>query len=74
MSTKSKTTEKSVNKFSCNYLSFSQAEGLGERLPLCAHHIVIALEGVLQLQQLRRRECSADPLGLSEGLQQEVWK
>ena len=46
---------------------------LGEFLPLLAHHVLVVLEGLLQLEQLRGGERRADPLGLSEG-EQELWK
>ena len=46
---------------------------LGELLPLLAHHVLVVLEGLLQLEQLRGGEGRADPLGLSEG-EQELWK
>ena len=37
-----------------NYLGLCEAEVLGQCLSLGPHHVVIALEGVLQLEQLRR--------------------
>ena len=46
---------------------------LGEVLPLLAHHVLVVLEGLLQLEQLRGGEGGADPLGLPEG-QQELGK
>ena len=46
---------------------------LGEVLPLLAHHVLVVLEGLLQLEQLRGGEGGADPLGLPEG-QQELRK
>lgn len=36
------------------YLGFGQTESLGQLLSLRSHHVVIPLEGVLQLEQLRR--------------------
>lgn len=48
------------------YLSFREVQVLGELLPLRSDHVVVALEGVLQLQQLRGRECRPDALGLAE--------
>ena len=43
---------------------------LGELLPLLAHHVLVVLEGLLQLEQLRGGEGGADPLGLPEGEQE----
>lgn len=48
------------------YLSFREVQVLGELLPLRADHVVVALEGVLQLQQLRGRKRRPDALGLAE--------
>lgn len=48
------------------YLSFREVQVLGELLPLRSDHVVVALEGVLQLQQLRGRERRPDALGLAE--------
>lgn len=56
------------------YLRFRQAQILRQRFPLRSNDVVIALERVLQFQQLRRRECRADALRLSERLQQEICK
>lgn len=56
------------------HLRLREVQRLGECLPLRAHHILIALECVLQLQQLRRREGGANALWLAEWLQQEVYK
>ena len=43
---------------------------LGEFLPRLAHHVLVVLEGLLQLEQLRGGEGRSDPLGLSEGKQE----
>ena len=53
------------------HLSFGEVERLSQLLALLADHVVIVLEGVLELQQLTGRERRPDPLGLPEGLQQE---
>lgn len=53
-------------------LRLGEAEGLRELLPLGADHVVVLLERVLQLQQLRRGERGADPLRLPERVQQEA--
>ena len=52
------------------YLSLAQVERLGELLPLLANHVLVLLEGLLQLQQLVGREGRADPLRLPEGEQE----
>lgn len=56
------------------HLCLRQIQRLGERLTLRSHHILIALEGVLQLEQLRGREGGANALWLAEWLQEEVCK
>ena len=43
-------------------------------LALLADHVVVLLEGVLQLQQLGRRERRPDPLRLPERLKQKLGK
>lgn len=53
-----------------NYLSFREIESLGELLPLGAHHVLVLLEGLLELEELARAERRPDPLGLPEGLQE----
>ena len=50
----------------CVYLCLWQVEVLGELLPLLADDVLVLLEGLLQLQQLGRRERSPDPLRLAE--------
>ena len=54
-----------------SHLSFGEVERLGELFALLADHVVIVLEGVLQLEQLAGGERRPDPLRLPEGLQQE---
>lgn len=56
------------------HLRLREIERLRERLSLRADHILIALEGVLQLQQLRRREGGANAFRLAKRLQEEIWK
>lgn len=56
------------------YLRLREAKSLGQLLALGAHHIMIALKGVLQLKQLRRREGGSYPLWLAKWLQKEVCK
>jgi len=57
------------------HLSFRKVEILGELLPLLPDHVLVLLEGLLQLQQLVRRECCSDPFWFSERQQEfgEVW-
>jgi len=57
-----------------SHLGFGQAEPLGQLLALRPHHVVVPLEGVLQFEQLRRREGGADALRLAEWLEQEICK
>lgn len=56
------------------HLRLREIERLREGLSLRADHILIALEGVLQLQQLRRREGGANAFRLAKRLQEEIWK
>lgn len=51
-------------------LSFREIESLGELLPLGAHHVLVLLEGLLELEELARAERRPDPLGLPEGQQE----
>lgn len=51
-------------------LCLGEVEGLGELLPLGAHHVLVLLKGLLQLQQLTRAERRPDSLGLPEGQQE----
>lgn len=51
------------------YLRLGQAQSLGKLLALRAHHIMIALEGVLQLEQLRWREGGANAFRFAKRLQ-----
>ncbi|KAL7984816.1 hypothetical protein Chor_003386 [Crotalus horridus] len=53
-------------------LGLGEAEAAGQLLVLGAYHIVVLLEGALQLQQLRGRKGGADPLRLpGEGPMEE---
>ena len=53
-----------------SYLCLGEVEGLGELLPLGSHHVLVLLEGLLQLQQLAGAERRPDPLRLPEGQQE----
>lgn len=48
-----------------SYLSFCEAQPVGQLLPLGSHHIVVLVEGALQPQQLRGGEGGANALGLA---------
>lgn len=56
------------------HLSLGQIEVLRQGLSLCPHYVLVALEGVLQLQQLRRREGGADAFRFAERGHQETLK
>lgn len=47
-----------------SYLSFCEAEAVGELFPLRSHHVMVLLERVFEPQQLRGRERRPDPFGL----------
>ena len=49
-----------------NYLRLGQIQGLGELLALLPHHVLVLLEGLLELEQLAGREGSADSLWFAE--------
>lgn len=51
------------------YLRLGQAQSLGKLLTLRTHHIMIALEGVLQLEQLRWREGGTNAFRFAKRLQ-----
>lgn len=51
------------------YLRLRQAQSLGKLLTLRSNHIMIALEGVLQFEQLRWREGGANAFRLAKRLQ-----
>lgn len=53
-----------------SHLSLGEIESLGELLPLGAHHVLVLLEGLLELEELARAERRPDPLGLPEGQQE----
>ena len=57
------------------HLSFGKVEVLSEFLPLLSDDVLVLLEGLLQLQQLVRRERRPDPLRLPERQKElgEVW-
>lgn len=56
------------------HLRLGQIEGLGQGLALGPHHVLVALEGVLQLQELRRREGGTNAFRLAERRYQETLK
>lgn len=51
------------------YLRLGQAQSLGKLLTLRTHHIMIALEGMLQLEQLRWREGGTNAFRFAKRLQ-----
>ena len=53
-----------------SYLCLGEVEGLGELLPFRAHHVLILLKGLFQLQQLARTERRPDPLWFPERQQE----
>jgi len=56
------------------HLRLGEIEGLGQGLAFRPHHVLVALEGVLQLEELRWREGGADALGFAERGHQETLK
>ena len=48
------------------HLSFRKVEILSELLPLLPDHVLVLLEGLLQLQQLAGGEGCPDPLWFAE--------
>ena len=49
-----------------NYLRLGQIQGLGELLALLPHHVLVLLEGLLELEQLAWREGGSDSLWFAE--------
>lgn len=54
------------------HLRFCEAEGLCELFPFRADYVVVLLEGVLQLEELRRGEGRPDPLWFPKRVQKEA--
>ena len=48
------------------HLGLREIQGLSELLPLLPHHVLVLLEGLLQLQQLAGGEGCPDPLWFAE--------
>jgi len=48
------------------HLRLGQIQGLGELLALLPHHVLVLLEGLLELEQLAGREGGADSLWFAE--------
>ena len=49
-----------------NYLRLGQIQGFSELLALLPHHVLVLLEGLLELEQLAGREGGADSLWFAE--------
>ena len=57
------------------HLSFREVQGNRQLFPLLPHHILILLEGLLELQELGGAEGRANPFRLAEGKEEAgiVW-
>lgn len=54
------------------YLNFGQTQLLGEGAALAADHVLVALEGALQFQELHGRECGAHAFRLAHVVHIEI--
>lgn len=54
------------NLESSSYLRFREVQILGQLFPLGSDHVVVALEGVFQFEQLRGREGRPDAFRFAE--------
>ena len=52
--------------FDLTYLGLGEIQGFGQLLPLLPHHVLVLLEGLLQLEELAGGEGCPDPLWFAE--------